>query len=75
MSLHGIVKKVGILLLVALAYQASLVIGDNAIKRAVVYAFVLSEGWSVLENAAALDIFIPETLKAIFEKTNRKKFE
>jgi len=73
-SFRGIAKKVGALILVGLAYQVSLITGDPAIRRAVIYSFALAEGWSVIENAAAIDVFIPAEMKKIFRHGGSKKF-
>lgn len=60
----GILKKVGILAIVALSVSLDRLGGDTgAIRTLVIYYFVANEGLSVLENLADAGIPIPNSIK------------
>lgn len=60
----GILKKVGILAVVALSVSLDRLGGDTgAIRTLVIYYFVANEGLSVLENLAEAGIPIPKSIK------------
>lgn len=64
----GIVKKVFILILVAVGHilDAQVLVGDGSFCRSAVIGFFLAnEGISILENAAALGLPIPNKIKNI----------
>lgn len=61
---NGILKKVMILIVVAVAVHLDVIIGTNGLTRSLVIFFYLSmEGISILENAARMDVGIPDQLK------------
>ena len=63
-GLKGILKKVGILCVVALAVLVDRITGETgAIRTLVIYYFVANEGLSIIENIAAAGIPIPASLK------------
>lgn len=72
---RGILKKVGILLIVMLAVLVDRVTIDNgSIRTLVIYYFVANEGLSVLENLAEAGLPIPKTLKnalKVIKKENK----
>lgn len=60
----GIVKKVSILALVAVATITDNFAGDTGLIRSlVIYYLVANEGLSIIENLAAMDLWIPKVLK------------
>lgn len=60
----GILKKIGILILVMLSVLVDRVTGDTgAIRTLVIYYFVANEGLSVLENLGESGIPIPNAIK------------
>ena len=60
----GILKKIGILVLVMLAVLVDRVSGNTgAIRTLVIYYFVANEGLSILENLGEAGIPIPNTNK------------
>ena len=60
----GILKKVGILCIVALAVLVDNISGSTgAIRTLVIYYFVANEGLSIIENLAEAGLPIPEALK------------
>ena len=61
---RGILKKLGILLLVMVAVLVDKSTGESgAIRTLVIYYFVANEGLSIIENLAAAGIPIPNFLK------------
>lgn len=70
---RGILKKVGILLVVMLSVLIDRVTGNTgAIRTLVVYYFVANEGLSIIENLAEAGIPIPKSLKKAL-KTLKKE--
>lgn len=63
-GIQGLLKKVGILCIVALATIIDHVTGESgAIRTLVIYYFVANEGLSVLENLAQAGLPIPQSIK------------
>jgi toxin secretion/phage lysis holin len=61
---NGIVKKLGILLLVMVGVLVDRVSGNTgAIRTLVIYYFVANEGLSIIENLSIAGIPIPSSLK------------
>lgn len=58
----GICKKVGTLLLVAVAYRIDVSMKTSFLKDGVCVAFITSEGISIIENARVMGLPIPEIL-------------
>ena len=71
----GILKKVGILLIVMLAVLVDRVTIDNGgIRTLVIYYFVANEGLSILENLDEAGLPVPKTLKnalKVIKKENK----
>lgn len=60
----GIIKKVGVLLVVMLAVIIDNVTGGTgAIRTLVIYYFVANEGLSVIENLGQAGVPIPQSIK------------
>ena len=60
----GLLKKITILIVVAVAVQVDSIINANSLIRSLVLFFYISmEGLSILENAARMDVGIPDKLK------------
>ena len=63
-GLKGILKKVGVLIVVMLSVLIDRVAGDTgAIRTLVIYYFVANEGLSILENLGQADVPIPQSIK------------
>lgn len=63
-GLKGILKKVGILCIVALSVLVDRITGETgAIRTLVIYYFVANEGLSIIENLALAGVPIPASLK------------
>lgn len=74
----GILKKVGVLLIVMLAVLIDRIAGETgAIRTLVIYYFVANEGLSIIENLGQAGLPIPKAiknaLKALKEQSNEKE--
>ena len=74
-GLKGILKKVGILCIVALSVLVDRITGETgAIRTLVIYYFVANEGLSILENLAASGVPFPDSLRKslkVLKKENK----
>lgn len=62
----GLLKKISILVIVALANVVQELTGDNvAIREIVIMFYIANEGISILENVAAVSTKMPQALKDI----------
>ena len=72
---RGILKKVGVLLIVMLSVLVDRVtVNNGAIRTLVIYYFVANEGLSILENLAVAGLPIPKALKnalKVIKKENK----
>lgn len=76
-GLKGILKKVGVLIVVMLAVLVDRVTGNTgAVRTLVIYYFVANEGLSIIENLGAAGVPIPaklkKALKALKKESNKK---
>lgn len=71
-GLKGLIRKIFILALVAVAHMIDRLIGTNYIRDAVAIAFSLNEIISILENAALMGIPIPKVMQKGLELLRRK---
>lgn len=63
-GLRGLLKKIGILIIVMLAVLIDRVTGNTgAIRTLVLYYFVANEGLSIIENLGQAGLPIPKTIK------------
>lgn len=70
---RGIIKKVGILVVVALAVLIDRVTGESgAIRTLVIYYFVANEGLSIIENAGKAGLPIPHSIKEALQALKRQ---
>lgn len=75
-GLQGIIKKVGYLIVVAVAVVVDRNIGNTgAIRTVVIYFFVSNEGISILENWGAMGLKLPEQLMKALEQLKNKGTE
>lgn len=76
-GVKGIVRKIGYLIIVALANYLDQLLGNSgALYTLVVYFFVANEGISIVENWGAMDLPIPKKLKeALAQLKNRNEEE
>jgi toxin secretion/phage lysis holin len=63
-GVKGIIKKVVYLLIIVLVHQIALMMGDTngSMRNIVIFFFVSNEGISILENAKAMEIKLPNVL-------------
>ena len=70
----GILKKVGVLIVVMLSVIIDRVTGETgAIRTLVIYYFVANEGLSIVENLAEAGIPIPKTIKKALKALKKEK--
>ena len=75
-GLKGIVKKVGFLIIVALANYLDQLLGNSgALYTLVVYFFVANEGISIVENWGGMGLPIPNKLKDVLAQLKQKNEE
>lgn len=72
-GLKGILKKVGILVVVALAVLIDRVTGESgAVRTLVIYYFVANEGLSIIENVGLAGLPIPKSIKEALEALKKQ---
>lgn len=63
-GIKGILKKIGVLCLVALSVVVDKITGETGlIRTTIIYYLVANEGLSIIENLADIGIIVPEFLK------------
>ena len=63
-GVKGILKKVGVLVIVALAVLIDKITGESgAVRTLVIYYFVANEGLSIVENLGEAGLPIPDVIK------------
>lgn len=61
---RGILKKVGILIIVAVGVLVDRITGDSgAVRTLVIYYFAANEGLSIIENLSQAGLPIPKSIK------------
>jgi len=73
-SWRGTVKKVLIYVIVAVAAQLDRLTASNVIRNAVAIFYCASEALSILENAVAAGLPVPDFLREVLVQLNEKKF-
>lgn len=75
-GLKGIIKKVGYLIVVAVAVEVDRITGGTgAIRSLVIYFFVANEGISILENWGNMGLPLPEKLTDALEQIKKDNKE
>jgi toxin secretion/phage lysis holin len=71
----GIIKKVCIFLMVAIANIVDIATGldEPYLRTAVIWFFIANEGLSALENMGRLGVPLPEFLRQALEKLNKER--
>ena len=69
---RGILKKVVILLVVALAYTAGHVVGLDSIRDFVIGFYIANEGISILENAGRMNVPVAKQLAVVLEQLKER---
>jgi len=73
-SFRGTAKKLFIYVLVAVAAQLDRLTGTDIIRDAVAVFYCAGEALSILENAVAAGLPVPDFLRNALEQLNEKKF-
>ena len=68
----GIIKKVVILIIVALSVEISAITGADSIRDLVICFYIANEGISILENAGRMDVPFLSKLKDLLEQLKDK---
>lgn len=69
----GILKKIGILLIIILSVFMDKIAGNTgAIRTLVIYYFVANEGLSIIENLSMAGVPIPKRLKKALKELKKK---
>lgn len=69
----GIIKKVAILLVVAVSFIIEMATGDNFIIREItIMFFIANEGISILENIGEMGVPLPHKLVSILEQLKQE---
>ena len=71
----GIVKKLCIFFLVALAVRVDLITGTSYVRNATIFFFLGNEGLSVIENIGSMGVKYPAFLKKALETLKEKNEE
>ena len=74
-GIKGLVRKIFILALVAMAHLIDRLIGTNYIRDVVCIAFILNEVISIVENAGLMGIPIPQRLRQAIDMLRQKAGE
>lgn len=70
--LKGFVRKVGMLMLVAIAYRLDNVLNVNYLKNATTIALIVEECLSLIENIGLMGIPIPKFISSAIDVLNSK---
>jgi len=73
-SWRGTVRKVLIYVIVVVAAQLDRLTASNVIRNAVAIFYCASEALSILENAVAAGLPVPDFLREVLVQLNEKKF-
>ena len=72
-GIKGVIKKVGYLIIVAVAVMLDRIIGDTgAIRNIVIFFFVANEGISLVENWVAMGLPMPQVIIDTLEQIKQK---
>lgn len=71
----GITKKIMIFLLVGVAHMLDVEVikGGNVLRDAVIFFYISNEGISLLENAVAIGLPVPEKLREILQQLHERR--
>lgn len=71
----GLCRKGAALLVILIAYRLDVTLGVNYIRTAVIIAFIVNEGISILENLGIMGVKYPEALKKALDILTDKSNE
>lgn len=64
---RGLIKKFGIILIIALAHQVDKVLGVEMIFEGTIYFFIANELISITENYGRIGLPLPDTIKKMID--------
>lgn len=68
----GILRKVLIFVVIAIAYWLDQLIGQQMLRSLVIFYYIANEGLSIVENLGRAGVPIPQPLKAALEALKQK---
>lgn len=72
-GVKGIIKKIGYLIIVALAVRLDVITGGTgALRTLVIYFFVANEGISILENWGSIGLPLPKKVMETLEQLKKE---
>ena len=74
-SLKGLFRKGGILVVVIVAVHLDEIIGSQFVRSAVLIAFIVSEGISIMENVGLMGVTYPDAIRKAFDILSKKAEE
>lgn len=69
---HGIVKKIMILVFVAIMYRLDLFFGIDYLRNGTIVAYCVNELISIIENAGLMGVEVPDIVKKGIDLLNRE---
>ena len=69
---HGLIKKVMVLVLVAVMYRVDLLFNIDYLRNGSIIAFCFQEGISIIENAGLMGVAIPDVVKRGIDLLNKE---
>lgn len=74
---HGIMKKVFIFCLVAIAHvvDSRIIQNGSVLRTAVIFFYISNEGISIMENASMLGLPVPRKLQEVLDQIREKEDE
>lgn len=69
---HGIVKKIMLLVLVAIMYQLDLFFGIDYLRNGTIVAYCVNELISIIENAGLMGVYVPDIVRKGIDLLNRE---
>ena len=70
--LKGFVRKIGMLILIAIAFRLDMMLNVNYIKNATIIALIVEECLSLIENIGLMGIPIPKFISSSIDVLNSK---
>lgn len=69
---HGIVKKIMLLIFVAIMYQLDLFFNIDYLRNGTIVAYCVNELISIIENAGLMGVYVPDIVKRGIDLLNRE---
>lgn len=69
---HGIIKKIMLLVFVAIMYQLDLFFNIDYLRNGTIVAYCVNELISIIENAGLMGVYVPDIVKRGIDLLNRE---